>query len=325
MTNIAHNHTEIAGVNDPSEAPRDGTQLDSYRIIRPEEISDFVECDVFAEGDAGEDRGRRVFFGDYKASKAARAHIPGVDSLVLSIYRNPSTRTRWRFDNGWNEENIRAGSIGIVGPGYPLEVEYLEQTAISLICLSTELLVGTAASAFEQDYRGLEAVNAIEATDQKLQALAELLIQELRSLGGGANLAVDSLASILSIHLIRHYHRNCRKSGLIYDNARLTRAQRARALDFIKAHISHNFGLRELAASAGMSETHFRACFKNTFGKSPHQFVLDRRTRIAIEQIRSTREALSRIAVITGFADQSHMTRMVKRVTGLTPGALRRA
>jgi AraC family transcriptional regulator len=152
-----------------------------------------------------------------------------------------------------------------------------------------------------------------------------MLVQELRSPGGGTNLAVDSLASLLSVHLLRCYHRNIRLSRTIRGDARLTKGQRARVLDFIQANISRNFGLLELASAVGMSGTNFRRCFKNTFGESPHQFVLNQRTQMAIEQICQTRLGFSQIAALTGFANRSHMTAAVKKATGLTLGALRKA
>jgi AraC family transcriptional regulator len=303
----------------------DRSLLDSYRIIRPDEFRNFVECDVLAEGTAGQNRRWRAFFTDYSFSGPARVLIPGLDSIALIIYKNASTRIRWRLDSGWNDEHVGPGSIGIIGTGHSIEGEWFEQLTVSHIYLPTELLVGTAASAFEQDYRRLEAVNAIVAGDHRLQALGEMLVQELRSPGGGTNLAADSLASLLSVHLLRRYHHNFRPSRTVRGDARLTKGQRARVVDFIEANVSRNFGLLELASAAGMSGTNLRRCFKNTFGESPHQFVLNHRIAMAIEQICQTDLGFSQIATLTGFANRSHMTVAVKKATGLTPGALRKS
>jgi len=64
--------------------------------------------------------------------------------------------------------------------------------------------------------------------------------------------------------------------------------------------------------------------FKQTFGDSPYQYVLARRVERATDLIRTTRLPLAEIAYATGFSDQSHMKRLVKRATGLTPNELRR-
>jgi AraC-like DNA-binding protein len=52
--------------------------------------------------------------------------------------------------------------------------------------------------------------------------------------------------------------------------------------------------------------------------------VLNERVRLAVEKIRRTSLTLAEITAVTGFSDQAHMTREVKKATGQTPGALRK-
>lgn len=61
------------------------------------------------------------------------------------------------------------------------------------------------------------------------------------------------------------------------------------------------------------------------FGISPEAFRARVRARQAFHAIRDTQESLSGIAAELGFADQSHMTRSVKLLTGTVPQAWRRA
>jgi AraC-like DNA-binding protein len=63
--------------------------------------------------------------------------------------------------------------------------------------------------------------------------------------------------------------------------------------------------------------------FARVFGTSPEAFRARIRARRAWNVIRTTREPLARIAVDLGFADQSHMTRGVKQITGMAPRAWR--
>jgi AraC-like DNA-binding protein len=63
--------------------------------------------------------------------------------------------------------------------------------------------------------------------------------------------------------------------------------------------------------------------FRRCYGVSPCSFRSEMRTREAWLRITGTAEALCTIAVDTGFADQSHMTRAVKTLTGKTPAAWR--
>ncbi|HEY1658365.1 MAG TPA: AraC family transcriptional regulator [Candidatus Sulfotelmatobacter sp.] len=63
--------------------------------------------------------------------------------------------------------------------------------------------------------------------------------------------------------------------------------------------------------------------FAQVFGVSPEAFRARARARRALRSIRETSTALATIAAELGFADQAHMTRSVKQLTGSTPSAWR--
>ena len=65
--------------------------------------------------------------------------------------------------------------------------------------------------------------------------------------------------------------------------------------------------------------------FAQVFDISPSAFRVRARTRHAWKAIRSTNAPLAHIAVDCGFADQSHMTRSIKSMTGRVPRAWRDA
>jgi AraC-like DNA-binding protein len=65
--------------------------------------------------------------------------------------------------------------------------------------------------------------------------------------------------------------------------------------------------------------------FGLVFGVSPETFRARTRARHALKRIHDTRTPLADIAAELRFADQSHMTRSVKQLTGITPRAWRSA
>jgi AraC family transcriptional regulator len=50
---------------------------------------------------------------------------------------------------------------------------------------------------------------------------------------------------------------------------------------------------------------------------TPHRYVVHLRLQRAIELVREGRSGLAEIAARTGFADQSHLSRWVRRVHGV--------
>jgi len=64
--------------------------------------------------------------------------------------------------------------------------------------------------------------------------------------------------------------------------------------------------------------------FATAYGVPPRRFRAELRVRAAWLRIVRTRAALAAIAQATGFADQAHMTRGVRALTGASPAAWRR-
>ena len=72
-----------------------------------------------------------------------------------------------------------------------------------------------------------------------------------------------------------------------------------------------------------LSPTTVCRVFQQLFGISPSAFRARARGRRAWRDIRRSSSRLTDIAATHGFADQAHMTRIVKSITGRTPGAWR--
>jgi AraC-like DNA-binding protein len=82
--------------------------------------------------------------------------------------------------------------------------------------------------------------------------------------------------------------------------------------------------LAELAALAGLSRYQVLRRFAATYGVPPHTWLMQRRAEHARALIRQG-SGLAQAAAASGFADQSHMTRIFARQFGFTPGAWQRA
>lgn len=104
--------------------------------------------------------------------------------------------------------------------------------------------------------------------------------------------------------------------------ARLSSEVLARIKEYIVAHLDESIEVAALAKLSGLSPFHFARRFKSSVGMTPHRFVVRLRLRRAVELIRQGRAGLGAIALQTGFADQSHLSRWVRRVYGVSPAQL---
>lgn len=76
------------------------------------------------------------------------------------------------------------------------------------------------------------------------------------------------------------------------------------------------------AGQAGKSRAHFSRIFRRATGLSPLDYR--RQSRVAVARSAITDGAsLASAAAIAGFADQAHMTREMRSILGVSPGALK--
>jgi AraC family transcriptional regulator len=79
-----------------------------------------------------------------------------------------------------------------------------------------------------------------------------------------------------------------------------------------------------LSSMAGLSPHHFARAFQQSMGMPPHRYLLRRRVEHVEQMLRETQLPLSQIALAAGFADQSHLARHFRRLTGMPPSLARR-
>lgn len=93
----------------------------------------------------------------------------------------------------------------------------------------------------------------------------------------------------------------------------------------IEAHLDRTIRNEDLASLVRLNPSHFGRAFRNSFGEPPHEYVIRRRVERAQGLMLSTDASLSDIALDCGLADQSHLTRLFRRIVGESPSAWRRA
>lgn len=97
--------------------------------------------------------------------------------------------------------------------------------------------------------------------------------------------------------------------------------------DELAASLAQNasVNLSDWSEANGIPPWRVSRCFAKVFGISPSAFRARARTRQAWSAIRAAGTPLAEIAAHLGFADQAHMTRNVKTMTGHCPSTWRSA
>jgi AraC-like DNA-binding protein len=96
-----------------------------------------------------------------------------------------------------------------------------------------------------------------------------------------------------------------------------------RAIDFMRMHLERPITVADIARAAGAGETRLHELFRQRTGGTPHGRLAELRLDAACRLLTTTSLPIAEIAVRTGHADQSALTRKLRLSRGVTPAALR--
>jgi AraC-like DNA-binding protein len=103
-----------------------------------------------------------------------------------------------------------------------------------------------------------------------------------------------------------------RPAGIEVGRAALVRA-------YLEEHLAENVTLDELARLTSLSPFHLLRVFQRAVGLPPHAYLTQQRVWRA-KKLLTTGMPIPQAALLSGFSDQSHLTRHFKRLVGVTPG-----
>ena len=153
-------------------------------------------------------------------------------------------------------------------------------------------------------------------------AIVDAITREAHQQGIGGALYVEALGTQLAVQLLRRYA--CVTSRDSVAGGRLSRGQVGRLLEYIEARLNEPISLDDLATVVEMGVCTFSRHFRETLGRAPHAFVIDRRVERAKRLLSQGDLAVKEVASSCGFADQAHLTRVFRCRLGTTPAQLRR-
>src|ERR1700734_69642 len=153
--------------------------------------------------------------------------------------------------------------------------------------------------------------------DRHIQSLMLALHADLEDGSPAGPLYGESLGLALGIYLVRRYSvRNCAKPDY---RSSMPTTRLNRILEFINQNLAQDLRLWELAQIAGMSPNYFCELFKVSTGLPPYQYILRCRIERAKQYLRDPKITLACAGAAAGFADQSHFTKVFRRIVGVPP------
>lgn len=160
-----------------------------------------------------------------------------------------------------------------------------------------------------------------DACDEILWGLSQALLHA--SISANANqLLIDQLAISLLTHFAQAY------GGLdIGSPARLGQLagwQLRRAKEIMFARLASDLTIAQVASECRLTPSHFARAFRRSTGIAPQRYLMQLRVAEAKKHLSQPHLPLSDIALVCGFGDQSHFTRVFRRLAGASPGAWRR-
>lgn len=221
-----------------------------------------------------------------------------------------------------NGETLRRlqvpGDVKIVPPGVR-RVWETESATIKLSMYLSPLLMHSVADAMNVNLDRVSVAPQLHVRDPRIEHIGWAVKAELETPEPLGRLYGEGLGLALASHLLRAYT----PARAPRCDPRFSRRRLARIVEYIEEHLSEELSLAQLARVVDMSPSHFRVVFKRSTGFPVHQYVIRSRVEYAAALLTRENLPLSDVALQAGFANQSHMARCMKRLTGLTPATIR--
>ncbi len=237
---------------------------------------------------------------------------------------------------------LTPGCVLVIPAQTPVRWSWSSRIGYAVLLLEPAVLDRIAREVFGLAPHGYRLPVSERRNDPAIANVSGVLAREALSRDAAGNLYSESLANILSVHLLRHYATDAEgralEAGTLPEeqgmelrvatptaNTAGTPRAVAEALQYIQKNYSRDVRLSEIAAAVHLSPFHLARLFKQTLGVSPYQHVL----QVRVHNARCLLAAgtgpcsLAEVAAAVGFADQSHLSRHFKRITGVTPGQFR--
>jgi AraC family transcriptional regulator len=261
-----------------------------------------------APGESGVSVFRAQFQGGVHLSATPRRHH-------VCFQLSPPSRFDCRIAGRAMSHSPRAGALAIspAGADYWAEAEGSVDAILVAIDPGQFALAAAEGAALEA-----QLLERLTGYDQTLLYLARRLALECAKSYPNGPFCWNAIASAFVDGLLARHASKFESPA----RGKLGADMLGRLKDYVLAHLDEPIEVAALAKIAARSPFHFTRVFARSVGTTPYRYIVHLRLRRALELIRDGRLSLAEIAAATGFADQSHLSRWIRRVHGVSPTQL---
>lgn len=264
--------------------------------------------------------GWSTMFASVQREEPFRGRFEANANALLVTGASGPVDVTYRIDGRVVSRHLQEKGIFFLPPHRDCEVTLNTPLNTIHVYLRAELFSGSEGKAQNCDFGLLPLLGEPEPITSNLLAVVEEMVREGDT---SCSLLADSISHAIANRFVVL---NGRKPKTSCDVERGLSTRSVRSIrDFVEAHIADCIKLGDLAAICGVSPEYFIRLFKSSLGVSPHRYVVGVRIHHAKLLLTDPKIALAEVARQCGFAHQQHFTNTFRQMTGVSPGAYRRA
>jgi AraC family transcriptional regulator len=266
---------------------------------------------------------------------AGLTDIAEMPHAIVCMHLGPSVEVRCTRGGVIREGREVAGDLDII-PARTASCWETKQEGTALVMCVPDELLRAVATRLDRDPGGIDIADRFQMRDPVIEHIGWTLKADIdsnfdrgSSSGGsgrmpreaGSSLLRDSLGVALAARLLQRHYRGSLPMREVRGG--LTHTKLERVIAHIEDNLASKLSLPGIAEIAGISVSHLKTLFRNSTGVPVYEYVLRRRVERAQLLLRNHKLSISEIALVTGFAHQSHLARHMHRILGHTPSAVR--
>lgn len=265
--------------------------------------------------------GMMSVFWEAEGLAGAKAYYLSPDPRIVIFFNDVSSHIRMTNRDGGSRQDRPMTRAIYVPAGVPLWTSFTSSHSFSHLDLHLhkDRLLRILSPSVGTSVARTALRRPVEVQDAAaIETLAGLLVDEVSNPTKHAVYAESLAGGIVTALLDIPEHDG------EYTNGRLTQAQMNKLTSRVDARSDCRLTVAEMAATVGLSESWFSHVFKQTTGKTPLQWQLEKRITLAQRLLLDSDLSVAGVAAQLGFSDQAHLTKAFRHVAGETPAIWRR-